>query len=177
MRKVDWLEKARDAGKDWRQKQKRETEDEIVRQHPWLNGHEFAQTPEDSEGQGSLVCCSPWICKESDMTSQLNHNKCSDGWDLRKGFSTVFTFVRFPFRMNTLMLCQVRLSTEAAATLITFVRFLSSMNSLMNCKIWIPIEDLATLVTFVRFLSSMSPSVPCKIWIKTEDSATYITFT
>ena len=33
-----------------------------------LNGHEFEQTPGDSEGQGSLVCCSPWGCKESDMT-------------------------------------------------------------------------------------------------------------
>ena len=32
-----------------------------------LNGHEFQQTPGDSEGQGVLVCCSPWGCKESDM--------------------------------------------------------------------------------------------------------------
>ena len=34
-----------------------------------LNGHEFEQTPGDSEGQGSLVCCSPRGCDESDMTS------------------------------------------------------------------------------------------------------------
>ena len=33
-----------------------------------LNGCEFVQTPRDGEGQGSLVCCSPWDCKESDMT-------------------------------------------------------------------------------------------------------------
>ena len=33
-----------------------------------LNGHEFQQAPGDSEGQGSLACCSPWACKESDMT-------------------------------------------------------------------------------------------------------------
>ena len=32
-----------------------------------LNGHEFEQTPGDGEGQGSLVCCSPWGGKESDM--------------------------------------------------------------------------------------------------------------
>ena len=31
-----------------------------------LNGHEFEQTPGDSEGQGSLVCCSPWGSKELD---------------------------------------------------------------------------------------------------------------
>ena len=33
-----------------------------------LDGHEFEQTLGDSEGQGSTVCCSPWGCKESDMT-------------------------------------------------------------------------------------------------------------
>jgi len=47
-----------DAGKDWRQK-KRTAEDETVGWHHRLNGHEFAQRPGDSEGQGSLVCCSP----------------------------------------------------------------------------------------------------------------------
>ena len=48
-----------DAGKDWRQEE-RATEDEVVGWHHWFNGHEFKQTPEDSEGQGSPVCCSPW---------------------------------------------------------------------------------------------------------------------
>ena len=38
--------------------------------HHWLNGHEFEQAPGDGEGQGSLVCCSPWGRKESDMTEQ-----------------------------------------------------------------------------------------------------------
>ena len=32
----------------------------MVGWHHQLNGHEFEQTLEDSEGQGSLVCCSPW---------------------------------------------------------------------------------------------------------------------
>ena len=39
-----------------------------------LNGHEFEQTPGDGEGQGSLVCCSPWGHKESDTTERLNTN-------------------------------------------------------------------------------------------------------
>ena len=39
-----------DAGKDWRQKEEGAKEDEMVRQHPWLNGHEFEQTPGDSGG-------------------------------------------------------------------------------------------------------------------------------
>jgi len=55
-----------DAGKDWRQKGT--TEDEMVGWHHWLNGLQFEQTPEDSEGQGSLACCSPWGRKESDTT-------------------------------------------------------------------------------------------------------------
>ena len=42
--------------------------------HHQPNGHESEQTPGDSEGQGSLACCSSWGCKESDMTFQLNNN-------------------------------------------------------------------------------------------------------
>ena len=42
----------------------------------WLdvNGHEFEQTLVDGEGQGSLVCCSPWGHKELDTTELLNNN-------------------------------------------------------------------------------------------------------
>ena len=49
-------------------KQKRATEDELTGWHHGLNGHEFEQTLGDSKGQGSLVCCSPWGCKEFDTT-------------------------------------------------------------------------------------------------------------
>ena len=48
------------------------TEDEMVGWQHQLNGHEFEQTLGDGEGQGSLVCCSPWGHKESDMTERLN---------------------------------------------------------------------------------------------------------
>ena len=41
--------------------------------HHWLKGHEFEQISGDSEGQGSLVCCSPWGCKQLDMTEQMNN--------------------------------------------------------------------------------------------------------
>ena len=49
------------------------TEDEVVGWHHRLNGHKFEKTPGDSEGQGSLMCCSPWDHKESNMTEQLNN--------------------------------------------------------------------------------------------------------
>ena len=48
------------------------TEDEMIGWHHQLNGHEFEQTPGDGEGQRSLVCCSPWGCKESDIIEQLS---------------------------------------------------------------------------------------------------------
>ena len=64
-----------DTGKDWRQKEKGAAEDEMVREHHWLSGHESEQSPGVSEGQGSLVCCSPWGQKELDTTEWLSHNK------------------------------------------------------------------------------------------------------
>ena len=70
-----WLTgKDPDAGKAWGQE--RVTEDETVGWHHWLNRHEFKKTPEDSEGWGSLVCCSPWGCKEHDWTT----TGCSRSW-------------------------------------------------------------------------------------------------
>ena len=67
-----WLiRKDSDAGKDWRQ-EKGITEDEMVGWHHRLDGHEFEQAPGIGNGQRSLACCSPWGCKESDMTEWLN---------------------------------------------------------------------------------------------------------
>jgi len=63
-------EKNPDAGKDWRQEEKGMTEDEMAGRHHWLTEHEFEQTLGDGEGQGSLFLCSPWSCKELDVTEQ-----------------------------------------------------------------------------------------------------------
>ena len=60
-----------DAGKDW-SREKGTTEDEMVGWHHWLNGHEFEQAARVGDGQGSLVHCSPWGCKESDTAEWLN---------------------------------------------------------------------------------------------------------
>ena len=57
-----------DAGKDGRQEEKGVTEDEMVGWHHQLYGHDFEQSPGDSEGQGSLVYYSPQGCKESNTT-------------------------------------------------------------------------------------------------------------
>ena len=44
------------------------TQDKMAGWHHQLNGHEFEEGSRDAEGQGRLACCSPWVCKKSDMT-------------------------------------------------------------------------------------------------------------
>ena len=75
----NWLfRKDPNTGKDWRQEEKTEgrtTEDETVGWHHQQDGHEFEQVQGVGDGQGSLVCCSPWGHKESDTTEWLNRLK------------------------------------------------------------------------------------------------------
>ena len=59
------------AWKDWGRRWGRQR----MRWHYQLNEHELEQIPGDSEGQESLVCCSPWGCKELDTTQWLNNSK------------------------------------------------------------------------------------------------------
>ena len=69
-----------DAGKDWGQEKKGR------QRMRWFDGitdsmfSEFEQTPGDSEGQGSLACCSPWDCKELDITYRLNSKREVEVW-------------------------------------------------------------------------------------------------
>ena len=76
----NWLTgKDFDAEKDWRW-EKGTTEDEMVGWHHWLNGHEFGWTSGVGDGQGGLVCCSPWGHKELDTTKQLNWTDVTRKW-------------------------------------------------------------------------------------------------
>ena len=61
-----------DAGKDWRQEEKQTIENEMVGWYHWFDEREFEQGPGTGDRQGSLVCCSPLGCKESDMTEWMN---------------------------------------------------------------------------------------------------------
>ena len=70
LKKTLMLEKIE--GRKRRQEEKGTTVDEMAGGHHRLDGHEFEQVPRVGDRQGSLVCCSPWGCKESDMTEQLN---------------------------------------------------------------------------------------------------------
>ena len=97
-----------DTGKDRGQEKKGAIEDEMVGWHHQLNGHEFVQTLRDGERQGSLVCCSPWGCKESDMTELLNNKKNCWQWQMSlrivhgESVSKLrFWFNFMPFSQNT----------------------------------------------------------------------------
>ena len=84
----NWLIwKVPDAGKDWRWEEEGTTGDKMVGWHHRLNGHAFEQAPGASDGQGGLACRSPWGCKESDMTEQLNWSD----WYLPQSLSPLYT--------------------------------------------------------------------------------------
>ena len=113
-----------DAGKN-RGREKGMTEDEMVGWHHWINGHEFEQTPGVSEGQRSLVCCSPWGHKESDMTEQLNNNKKIHSQDSKKNFCILCAYImivmsypcKIPFNSSSI--------NSADSSLISYYDFLN----------------------------------------------------
>ena len=73
-----WLmRKEPDAGKDLKAGGEGDDKDEMVGWHHWLDGHEFEQAPGVGDGQGGLVCCSPWDHKELDMSVWLKWLKIS----------------------------------------------------------------------------------------------------
>ena len=71
-----------DAGRDWGQEEKGMTEDEMAGWHHRLNGCESEWTPGVGDGQGGLVCCNSWGCKESDRTGQ-DRTELSDWTELK----------------------------------------------------------------------------------------------
>ena len=71
MRRTDSLEKTLMLGRIEGRRRGRQRE-EMVGWHHRLNGHEFEQALRVGDGQGSLVCYSPWGCKELDTTEGLN---------------------------------------------------------------------------------------------------------
>ena len=76
-----------DVRKDWRQEEKGTTEDEMVRWHHQLNGHEFGYTLGVGDGQRGLACCGSWDFKELDTTEQLNWTEL-----IHSGFMSVIFF-------------------------------------------------------------------------------------
>ena len=103
-----WLTgKDLDAGKDWRQKEKETAKDKMIRYHHQLNGHEFEQTPGDSEGQRSLIFCSPW-------GRRVGHNLATEQ---QQHFSYCFIGVFFFLITSWIwVLCQIYVLSKASPT-------------------------------------------------------------
>ena len=59
--KSQFIRKDSDSRKDWREKEKGMTENEMIEWHHWLNGHEFGLALGNGDGQWSRACCSPWV--------------------------------------------------------------------------------------------------------------------
>ena len=81
------------------------TEDEMVGWHHQLNGYEFEQASGDGDGQGGLVCWSPWGHKGLDTTEQLNNMACQSRVCLPAGCSpTARPFLSFQEMADTCLL-------------------------------------------------------------------------
>ena len=70
MQRTDSLEKTLMLGKI--EGRRRRGRQRMIGWHQQLSGHEFEQAPRVGDGQGSLICCSPWSCKELDTTERVN---------------------------------------------------------------------------------------------------------
>ena len=96
-----------DAGKNWGQEEKGMTEDEMVGWHHRIDGHGFGWTPGVGDGQGGLVCCSSWGCKELDTTEWLNWTELN--WTLcyslkaRSSFSPILFFLKIALPIQGLL--------------------------------------------------------------------------
>ena len=91
-----------DSGRDWGQEEKGTTEDEMVGWHHQLNGHEFEWTLGVGDGQGGLVCCSSWGCKEWDTIEQLNWTELMLKWSPTSIILFFSSFILLLFSMSTL---------------------------------------------------------------------------
>ena len=91
--KSQFIGKEVDNGKVWRQEEKGTAEDEMAGWHHWLNGRVWASSG-SGDGQGSLVCCSPWGRKDLDKTELLNNNNSHSYMTAEKAIAlTIWTFV------------------------------------------------------------------------------------
>ena len=80
-------------------------EDELVRKHHRLNGCEVLQTPGDSEGLGSLTCCSQWGHKESERTERLNNSNYYSFLSPQTGLHYTLCLQQGQIHLSFLFLC------------------------------------------------------------------------
>ena len=116
----------------------------MVGWHHQLNGHEFEQTLGDSEGQGSLVCCSPCDRTESNVTERLNNNK--DPLDNllqllhQLCFSTLYFFMLWRWFLSSILTNQLPLASDfysAASSSVSALQELTRVGALLWVRFWL----------------------------------------
>ena len=120
-----WLiGKDSDAWRDWGQKEKGTTKDEMAGWHHWLDGREFEWTLGVGDGQGGLACCNSRGCKESDTTEWLNWTEWLYNIQLKTSRGALFlppsdAYVRsFLYLLYTLIkLCYTKALSDQAWSL------------------------------------------------------------
>ena len=134
----NWLiRKDPDAGKGWRWEEKGTTKDEMVGWHHWLNGHEFEQTLGVGDGQGSLMCWSPWGRKKSDTTERLNWTELCE-----LSFHDFYLFNSGLLVFSSLD-CQVHVL------------------KISSSKLWFAFNSLGVYSWWIKFLICWSPILLC----------------
>ena len=114
MQKTDSLEKTLMLGKI-EGGRRRGQQDEMVGLQHWLNGHEFEEVLGAGDGQGSLACCSPWGCKESDTTEWLN-------WTEEVSLSEVIMAFQKVMRVEASWMGLVSLSRNPQRTILSLLQ-------------------------------------------------------
>ena len=107
------------------------TEDEMVGQHHRLDGHEFEQILEDSDGQGSLACCSPWDHKESNKTQRLN-NSNTDGLFHTLAVVNNAAINMYPHKSMFLFSSDELPEVEVLDLLVVFKKFLRNLHTVFH---------------------------------------------
>ena len=132
------------------------TEDERVGQHHRLNGHEFEQALGDGEGQGGLVCCSPWGCKEFDMTEQISCLINNFGIVSSVQFSSVQPFSHIPLFANpwtTAGLASLFITSSWSWLKLMSIESVMLSNHLILCR---PLFLLPSIFPGIRVFSNES---------------------
>ena len=95
---------------DWGQEEKETTENEMAGWHHWCNGHDFEQALGVGDGEGSLACCCPWCCKQSDTSERLDWTELNGSvvqlafWMITTGWYVKGSFTYSPCNLKTMSL-------------------------------------------------------------------------
>ena len=131
----NWLiGKDPDAGKDWRWEEKGMTEDETVRWHHRLDGHEFEQAPGVGDGQGGLACCSPWDCRVYSLHEVLQRHYWANDLSSNLEYHLFFTLNNRKFPLLKILLISL-LKSNSSHEILGILAMLVNYKNIFNISL------------------------------------------